>query len=360
VDHIKKIIKKIIYSRNINILIKIFIKRYQYHQNIFTRFDNRQIFDELNHDGRDLSPKAFPFKNIYILSDCCVSKKYFPKTAIFIKSLDRISDEEVTKSIFYVYFMCDSDALPYIKRITDLGGIYIPHLDSSKTHYRFINRLAYESLKKTWRKSNRLSYLSDITHENICEALEITKDIEGDYVEIGVYLGASAYTALNYIDELERINTNLPKKTAWLLDTFDGFNYVQASQSSDVIWNNTHHLFGVEKTIEYVKKTLSDVDTIFHLKACNICDIETFPIEIKKIAVANIDVDMYEPTLQALNVVSELMAPGGIIIAEDPASTPALYGALLAMEVFLKSERGSNFLKVFKHGQYFLINNLKK
>jgi hypothetical protein len=39
-------------------------------------------------------------------------------------------------------------------------------------------------------------------HENICEALEITKDVEGDYVEVGVYKGGSALTALNYLHQI--------------------------------------------------------------------------------------------------------------------------------------------------------------
>ena len=40
------------------------------------------------------------------------------------------------------------------------------------------------------------------THENICEALEITKDMEGDYVEVGVYKGGTALTALNYLHKI--------------------------------------------------------------------------------------------------------------------------------------------------------------
>ena len=43
------------------------------------------------------------------------------------------------------------------------------------------------------------------------------------------------------------------------------------------------------------------------------------------------------------------------MICEDPASTPALYGALLTMEEFLESEEGSQYVKVFKKGQYFLV-----
>jgi len=67
----------------------------------------------------------------------------------------------------------------------------------------------------------------------------------------------------------------------------------------------------------------------------NICK-DDLPKEIEKIAVANIDVDMYEPTLVALNKVSDLVVKGGVVIVEDATSTPCLYGAYLAMEEFLE------------------------
>ena len=70
---------------------------------------------------------------------------------------------------------------------------------------------------------------------------------------------------------------------------------------------------------------------------------------------ANIDVDMYEPTLAALHQVHPHMVTGGIIICEDPASTPSLYGALLAMQEFLDSPAGKCYTKIFKGAQYFLI-----
>jgi hypothetical protein len=72
--------------------------------------------------------------------------------------------------------------------------------------------------------------------------------------------------------------------------------------------------------------------------------------------VANIDVDLYEATKVALERVAPLVVLGGIIICEDPASTPGLYGAYVAMHDFLEgNEDGRKFLPVFKGGQYFLI-----
>ena len=76
---------------------------------------------------------------------------------------------------------------------------------------------------------------------------------------------------------------------------------------------------------------------------------------VANIVVANIDVDLYDATRDAFSKVAEKMVKGGIIIAEDPTSTPALIGAFFAMEHFLKTDIGKKFMKLHLIGQYFLI-----
>ena len=177
----------------------------------------------------------------------------------------------------------------------------------------------------------------------------MTRNVPGDYVEVGVYLGGSACTALNYLDAIGSKN-----RKVWLLDTFDGFNYLEAGESPDALWAGTHGLLGVSETMAFIKLTLADIDCEFELVETNICT-KQLPEPIQSIAVANIDVDMYEPTLAAYMKVAPLIQSGGIIIAEDPASTPGTYGALVAMHTFLESPAGQRFKVVFKQGQYFLI-----
>lgn len=315
---------------------------------IFERFDSKELFLELEHRGRKLSPDVFKEKKIYVLTDVNEISENISSLGKVIKSTKELNDKDIKNSVFYIYFTCDSDAYADLERITKLGGTYIPHLFYGKTEYRFVDRLAYESLIKTWAKEDRVSHLDINVHENICEALHLTKNIEGDYVEIGVYLGGSALTALNYL-ELQGIN-----KKAWLLDTYDGFNYLEAENSSDFIWSNTHQLYGVNETMNHIQKTLNGSAIKFELIQSNICT-DTLPNDIKKISVANVDVDMYEPTLDALFKCSSKMSQGGIIICEDPTSTPGLYGGYLAMHQFLNSEKGNSYQAIFKKGSYFLI-----
>ena len=92
----------------------------------------------------------------------------------------------------------------------------------------------------------------------------------------------------------------------------------------------------------------------FKLIANNICS-DSIPNIIEKIVVANIDVDLLEATSSALEKVSERLVVGGIIISEDPTSSPGLIGAYYAMRTFLDTEEGKRFICIHVGGQYYLI-----
>jgi len=339
-----------------------FIDRYFEWGNIprsmdFKRFADDKIFNKpiLAHSNwQHIRPETFVSKGklIYFISDI----SYLPESlgqAIHLKSTKFIEKNKISHGAFYIYFTCDSDALPEIRNILQNGGTLIPHLDSSKTEYRFIDRVAHNSIQKTWQKFERISHMNFTVHENICEALSITNELTGDYLEIGVYKGGTILTAQNYIDENYLLNIKeLRKRKTIGLDTFDGFNYEAAEASGDKMWNGTHKLFGVQETINYVYETVGQHKT--ELFEINICT-DQIPKSVTKVSVANIDVDLYDATRDALNKVSPLVEKGGIIICEDPASTPALYGSYFAMEEFLESIEGSQYIKIFKAGSYFLL-----
>ena len=197
------------------------------------------------------------------------------------------------------------------------------------------------------------SNLRQIQHANICQALEQTRDLPGSYVEIGVYKGDSALTAINYMKYSNII------RESYFLDTYEGFDYTEAVNSSETHWkpnNNSHKIMPVDEHIKYVKDLLGSHshNNNFNIVKSNICK-DKLPDNIKNIAVANIDVDLYDATRDALEKVAPKIVKGGIIIAEDPTSTPYLIGAFYAMEKFLKTEEGKKFMKLHLLGQYFLI-----
>ena len=333
-------------------------KGYNREDNPFTRTPNKSIFpiSAYRSDWKHLHPKVFSAQNakIYFISDTRFVPILLHET-IHLKSSLKLTSAEIKSSVFYVYFTFDDDALPELKNIVENGGLFIPNLEWSKTFYRFTDKLCYAALVKTWSKKERISHLNISVHENICEALSITRGLSGDYLEIGVYKGGTLLTAINYLSELIQHNET-PRKVIGL-DTFDGFNYEQAKQSHDLIWNGLPSFLGKSETIKYVTNTLLNEVVDVKIHAMNICS-DQIPSSVKSISVAYIDVDMYEAVRDSLIAVHPLLQIGGIIVCEDPAATPTLYGAYLAMEEFLESSDGSRYTKIFKSGSYFLIKNL--
>ena len=332
----------------------------------FKNFDSRYhgedihalIYEELV--KKKINQKTY--NNIYILTDVDYKinfKKIKHLEIKKIKTTENLKKEEIESSFFFILFNSDDQVLPHLKNIIENKGFFKsldysynkPSIDFSRaTSYRFVNKKCLKAIKKTFKqkKDTSGSNLTTLkTHENICEALEITKNVEGDYIEIGVYEGGSALTALNYLNQI-----NLKKKT-YLLDTFEGFNYTDSENSSDVIWHKSHFIDNEEKTKFFLRERLKDFSN-YELITSNICK-DDLPEEIKSISLAHIDVDMYEATLEAIKKVSKRLSKNGIIMCEDPVNTPMLYGSLYAMEIFLKSQEGEGFIKIFKKNHYFLM-----
>ena len=280
----------------------------------FKHFDSRYqeddihalIYEELV--NKKINQKTF--NNIYILTDVDykINFKHINHLEIKkIKTTENLKRDEINNSFFFILFNSDDLVLPHLKNIIENKGFFKSldynqtNIDYSRaTSYRFVNNNCLEAIRKTFKQKKEMSgsYLTTLnTHENICEAFEITKNVEGDYVEIGVYEGGSALTALNYLNQI-----NL-KKRVYLLDTFEGFNYKDSENSSDVKWYKSHFIDEEEKTRVFLKETLKEFSN-YKLVTNNICK-DDLPEEIKSISLAHIDVDMYEATLEAIIKVSK-------------------------------------------------------
>ena len=197
------------------------------------------------------------------------------------KSIDEIKDEIIKNSLFFLYFETDDKYIYHLDKIINYQGKFIIHKNYNKNNYIHTNQFCKLALQSTYRKRHSISHFNEIVHGNICQAIEQTKHLDGDYVEIGVYKGGSALTALNYM------KYSGIKKKSYFLDTFDGFDYEEAIKSSETHWekNNEHHkLWGPEKTIEIINNLLKNQcpNQDFELIQNNICN-QQLPSSIKKI-----------------------------------------------------------------------------
>ena len=88
------------------------------------------------------------------------------------------------------------------------------------------------------------------------------------------------------------------KRRVFLLDTFEGFNYVESEKSLDVKWYKSHFIEKETETKKLLNDTLKEFNN-YKLITNNICKDE-LPNVIENISLAHIDVDMYEATCSAL------------------------------------------------------------
>jgi hypothetical protein len=280
---------------------------------------------------------AYTDKEIVIISDSDFAPKNYRR--INISEIPFISDKD--KYAFLVVFDQDFLAREAVKVLTDNGcKYYVPPKHQYVTRYFNTDKDAFETLLD---ESKLDGMFCPPDFENIFQALAATRDLSGAYVEVGVFQGASAHAALNY---MQRAGI---KRQSYFLDTYEGFTYEEAKKSEDPVWVNSHQDTSLERISDY----LSLYPNTYVIKNNIISD--TFPIDIKEIAVANLDVDMYEAVKAGLRILSPLIVKNGILIVEDYGHTPSLIGAQKAVHEFLDEFYGEFTPLYMASGQMFLV-----
>jgi O-methyltransferase len=154
-------------------------------------------------------------------------------------------------------------------------------------------------------------------------------DIEGDYVECGVWRGASMQLLARQI-----VEQHLSTKTMWLYDTFAGMTQptdvdkrVKDDRSAEELgWDASKlepiaYMSGVPAfaTLNDVKDGFSQMGVDLQNLNFIIGDVlETIPREIpEKISLLRIDTDWYESTKHILMNLYPRVAIGGVVILDD-------------------------------------------
>lgn len=262
-----------------------------------------------------------------------------------IISLDEISNYSNTPNIMVVLvYNKDWLAIEALKEVKKYQLKYLS-ITNSVPMARFFHthRETWETLQKEWENNPIDHYFCPVDFENIFQAILATKELDGDYVEIGTFKGASARATLRFLRNIDL------KRTTYFLDTYEGFTYDEAKSAKDSFWENTH----TDTSIEAVRDYLKEFPEANLIKNNIITD--ELPEDIKKITVCNIDVDMYDAVKFALYKVKDKIVQNGIIIAEDYGHTSLLIGAQKAVQEFLE-DYGDEFTTFyFNSGQMFLI-----
>jgi hypothetical protein len=254
------------------------------------------------------------------------------------------------------FYACDSDeiGIPWVRTLIQQRRRFYPVGAYSPSTYAHINDLARRTLEAEFVEQTALGFakwdFGPGYFLNLVQAIDLTANIEGDYVEIGCYRGSSACVAVRYM------HARRMARHCYFFDTFDGFSYDAARTSSDAVWSGTHATEGEQSVRHRIERHADAAQGLrVTVERLNIVEQE-LPQSIRNVAMANVDVDLYEAVRDGIAKIAPRIVPGGILIVEDPGHTPALIGSRVALSDFMETSLAQAFTPVYvESGQTLLI-----
>ena len=158
-------------------------------------------------------------------------------------------------------------------------------------------------------------HLSDNECMQLFTISRSVSNIKGEFAEVGVYKGGSAKILCETRGE----------KSLHLFDTFSG---LPEKTKEDYQRFNTGNF---TSSIEETKSNLKDYNYIYYYEGLV---KDTFKqVKDKRFSFVHLDVDLYESTLDCLNLFYENMSLGGIILSHDYS-----FGVKRAFDEFFKDK----------------------
>ena len=162
----------------------------------------------------------------------------------------------------------------------------------------------------------------------IVNSLEKVKDIDGNICEIGVARGMTTRFICEYLNESNH------KTKFYCIDTFDSFVKEDIKYEIEKRHKTKTELIGFSyNNFEKWKKNFKDFYFVKPIKT----DVKKFDFTtIKPIKFALLDVDLYLPTINALENLKVNMCSGGKLIVDDVSKDNSWDGADQAFHEFVK------------------------
>jgi hypothetical protein len=211
-------------------------------------------------------------------------------------------------------------------------------------------------LKKAFEYENNFYLSSDSSRTAKLIAqykiFEMSKSIEGDIFEFGVFKGASISRLFSFREILKQ-----NKKKIFGFDTFKSFPETNLKEDSK-IRNN----FIKESGEPISKKDLSNIlmkkkYSNFELIKGNV--LKTLPNFLKrnknlKISFINLDVDLYEPSKKILELLYNKVSPGGFILLDNYSN---FKGETKAVDDFFKLKTETINAPIFENTPFYIKKN---
>lgn len=175
------------------------------------------------------------------------------------------------------------------------------------------------------------------------------RKIEGDIIEIGVYLGGSILSMM-----LTYEKTKALAREFHLYDTFEGMT-PPTEVDIDLHGYSAKMLLEVDNNIRCIGK-LDDVKSNIHrhtsiVPRYHVGDILKNKYVPEKIAILRLDTDWYESTKHELDTFYDSVVPGGVIIIDDYGHWK---GSRKAVDEFLALHPGLTLYRIDNEGVYFI------
>lgn len=173
----------------------------------------------------------------------------------------------------------------------------------------------------------------------IFELIMLTKNIKGDIIELGIHKGNTSLL-IKKILEIFKI-----KKKIYLLDHFQGLiHYTEKDPKKSREYKNKFK--SPKKNVEAFLRFFNFKDVFFLNKDATKLSKNTF--KNKKFSLAYFDMDLYEPTLIALQAIDKNIKKGGIIVF-DEGYKKTWNGEKRAIEDFLKKNKKYKYVLINKN-----------
>ncbi|WP_002149803.1 TylF/MycF family methyltransferase [Bacillus cereus] len=153
------------------------------------------------------------------------------------------------------------------------------------------------------------------------EALEtvVRENIEGDFIETGVWRGGSCIFMNGFLQA-----NNITDRNVWVADSFEGLPTPNIEQYPRDFGDYLHSFDYLRVSLEQVQENFRKYDLlndqVKFLKGWFKDTLPSAPIE--KIAIARLDGDMYESTMDGLVNLYDKVSKGGYIIIDDYGLPP--------------------------------------
>lgn len=193
-----------------------------------------------------------------------------------------------------------------------------------------------EILQNTMLSRQKLYFLLKLLRQTLV--------VPGDIFEAGVGSGGSSRLMLNCLLESKS------SRRMWLLDTFEGYQKVNATRDGEHTKVNQCKCKSKEEVRQLLNNSDIEINLIKGLIPETLEQVVT-----KEISFAHIDVNLYEPTLAATDFCLNRLSKGGIILFDD-YNWPATYGARQAIDEACARHR-LDVICVPESTQAFLIRN---